>query len=174
MDMNRLIASALVSVALAAAAPFAAAQATGAAADAPQGRQAQRHDHGQRAFTLPSERGEARLAYLKTALKITDAQQQQWDAFADVQRKHARAADERLKALRGAQRPQGERPNAVERLERRQQMFTAQSQRLTEVIAATKPLYAALLPDQKKIADELLAPRPAHGRSRHRGGHRPA
>ena len=171
--MNKLITT-LVSVALAAAAPLAAAQDTRPAADAPQGRHTQRHEQGQRAFTLPSERVEARLAYLKTALKITDAQQQQWDAFADAQRRHASVADERIKGLRGAQRPQGERPNAIERLERRQQTLTAQSQRLTEVIGAAKPLYGALSPEQRKIADELLAPRPGHGRSRHRGAQRPA
>ena len=174
--MKNLITSTLISVAFAAAAPLAAAQATGPAADAPQGRQAQGQDRGKGALTLPSERVEARLAYLKTALKITQAQQTQWDAFADVQRNHARAADARVKAMRdgAAQRPQGGRPNAVERLERRQQMLATQSQRLTEVIAAAKPLYAALSPDQKRIADELLAPRPGHGRPMHRSPHRPA
>jgi hypothetical protein len=176
MYMNNLFTSTLVSVALAAVAPLAAAQAMGPAADAPQGQYAQRDDQGKRAFRLPSERVEARLAYLKTALKITGAQQAQWEAFAEVQRRHARAADERLKAKREgrAQRPQGERPNAVERLERRQQMLAVQSQRLGELIAAAKPLYAALSPEQKQIADELLAPRPGHGGFRHRGPHRSA
>ena len=171
----KLIPSTLVAVAFAVAAPLAAGQTTDPATDAPQGRHAQGPDHGQRAFTLPSERAEARLAYLKTALKITDAQQAQWEAFADVQRKHAKAADERVKAMREgrAQRPQGERPSAVERLERRQQMLTVQSQRLTEVIAAAKPLYASLSPEQKVIADDLLTPRRGHGPARHRG-QRPA
>jgi hypothetical protein len=174
--MNKLITTTLVSVALAATAPLAAAQAMGPSSDAPQGLHAQQHDQGKRAFRLPSERVEARLAYLKTALKITDAQQAQWEAFAEVQRRHARAADGRVKAIREgrAQRPQGERPNAMQRLERRQQMLAAQSQRLSEVIAAARPLYAALTTEQKRIADELLAPRPGHGRFRHRGAQRPA
>jgi len=45
------------------------------------------------------ERVEARLAYLKTALKITDAQQSQWDAFASVMRKTGKKLG---KTLRGA------------------------------------------------------------------------
>ena len=81
--------------------------------EGPQARHfAQRQHQGQRASRLPSERAEARLAYLKTALKITDAQQPQWDAFADTLRKQAREADQRVQALRteAAGREKGARP----------------------------------------------------------------
>lgn len=171
--MKKLFTTTFVTVALAAAAPLAAAQTAG---DAPQGRYAQRTDQGKREFRLPSERVEARLARIKDALKITAEQEAQWTAFADVSRRHAKAADERVKALREqhAQGAQRERPNAVERLERRQQMLATQSQRLTEVIAAAKPLYAALSPEQKRIADELMASRPGRGGSRHHGPRHPA
>lgn len=174
--MSKLVTTTLVSLALAAAAPLAAAQATGAAPDTSHSRHAQRQDHGKREFRLPSERVEARLTQAKGALKITAEQEAQWNAFADVTRRQAKAADERIKTLRAqqGQQAQRERPTAVERLERRQQMAAAQSQRLAEIIAAAKPLYAALSAEQKAIADELLTPRPGHGRSRHRGSHRPA
>ena len=47
-------------------------------------------------------------------------------------------------------------------------------QRLNEVIAAAKPLYAALSPEQQKVADDLMA-RQGHGRmGHHRGMHRGA
>jgi hypothetical protein len=63
--------------------------------------------------------------------------------------------------------------SAIERLERTQQRMTARSARLSEVISAAKPLYAALSPEQKQTADELLA-RQGGGRHhlrQHRGGH---
>src|SRR5262249_13692538 len=87
MDMNKLIASALVSIGLAAAVPAVFAQTAGATdpAGAPAGQQ---HAERRPAMSM-SERVEARLAYLRTALKITSAQQTQWDAYANVQRKHA-------------------------------------------------------------------------------------
>ena len=99
--MKKLILSTLVSASLAAAAAAPArAQSAGAEGAGPQARHAAQRQQEQRASRLPSERVEARLAYLKTALKITDAQQPQWDAFADTLRKQARAADERMKAHR--------------------------------------------------------------------------
>ena len=168
--MNRLIMGTLVAASFAAA-PLAMAQAENPAA-APQGQHAQRHQHGKHAFSLPGERVEARLAYLKTALKINDAQQPQWDAFANTVRKHAKEADERIKARQAqmAQRTQGQRPTAIERLERRQERLATASARLNEMLAVEKPLYAALSPEQQQIADKALAPR-GHGGFRHGGRH---
>lgn len=170
--MNKLVTGTLISIGLVAAAPLVTAQTANPAAEAPQARHAQRHQHEDRAFRLPSERVEARLAYLKTALKISDAQETQWKAFADVQRKHAREADQRMQERRAQmeQRAKGTRPTAVERMEFRQKMLATQSQRLGELIEAGKPLYAALSPEQQKIADQLLAPR-SHGKSHGRSGH---
>jgi protein CpxP len=166
--MNKLVTTTLVSLALAAAAPLAAAQAT--APDATKQRQVR--PEGKRDTRLPSERVEARLAEAKTKLKITAAQEAQWNAFADVTRKHARAADENVKAMRDGKRTQ-ERLTAVQRMERRQQMAASHAQRLTEVIAAAKPLYAALSTEQKTIADDMLTPRRGHGGRGHHG-RRPA
>jgi hypothetical protein len=173
--MNKLITGALVSIGLVTAVPLVTAQSENAAGAVTQSRHAQHHQHDKRAFRLPSERVEARLAYLKTALKITDAQQAQWNAFADVQRKHAAEADQRMQMRRAhmEKREKGERPNAMERMEFRQKMLAVRSQRLGELISAGKPLYAALSPDQQKIADQLLAPR-GHGRNHGHGRRRNA
>lgn len=173
--MNKLLMSTLLSVGLAAAAPLVTAQATNPTPDVQQNRYAQQHDHGKRPFTLPSERVEARLAYLKTALKITDAQQAQWEAFADVLRKHAKQIDERIQARRAqmGQPSRDERPTAIARLERTQERLAAASAKLNELLAVEKPLYAALTPEQQGIADRVLAPR-GHGRFHHRGVHRGA
>lgn len=172
--MKKTILSTLVSAALvAAAATPVLAQSAGPGGEGPQARHfSQRQHQGQQGFRLPSERVEARLAYLKTALKITDAQQSQWDAFADTLRKHAREGDQRVQAMRAegaARREKGAQPTAIERMERGQARLTAASTRLNETLAAAKPLYAALSPEQQKIADELLTPR-RHGMSRHGGG----
>jgi hypothetical protein len=181
--MKSPILTALLSAGLAAAAPQAfaqgaespqpqvVAQAEGAG---PQARQSARgQSHGKRAFRSPTDRAEARLAYLKTALKITGEQEAQWNAFADVQRKQAREAGERMEKFR-AQRTEGQKrtpPTAIERMERRQAMMATVSTRLNETLAAAKPLYAALSPDQQKVADEVLASRGRGGHGQ-RGGHR--
>lgn len=171
--MKKLILSTLVSAIFAAVATAPVlAQTAGAEGAGPQARHSAQRHHEQRASRLPSERVEARLAYLKTALKITDAQQTQWDAFADTLRKQARAADERLQARR-AQMAEGRKvtpPTAIERMEFAKTRLAASSARLDESLAAAKPLYAALSQEQKKIADELMASR-GHRGSGHRGGH---
>ena len=168
--MNKALAGALLSIGLSSA--FALHAQTGAAPAAqPQAQQGTRHHDGKRAFTQPSERVEARLAYVRTALKITDAQQAQWNAFAETLRNQARAANQRMQEFR-AQREQGatrERPNAIARLEREQQRHAESATRINERLAVQRPLYAALSTEQKAIADEVLAPR-RHGGHFGRGG----
>ena len=170
--MKKLLLSTLVSAALATVAAIPALAQSPGPGEGPQARHfAQRQHEGQRAFRLPSERIEARLAYLKTALKITDAQQRQWDAFANTLRKHAREADQRVQAMRAeaAGRDKGAPATAIERMERGQARLAQASARLNETLSAARPLYAALSPEQQKIADDLLTPR-RHGMPHHGGG----
>ena len=169
--MRKSIIGTLVSISLAAAAaPAAIAQPANPSADAPRAHIEQRVQRDKRPFHLPGERVEARLAYLKTALKITDAQQPQWNAFADVLRKHAREMDKSILARRSslAERTDFGRMNAIDRLQLRQERLAAAARRLNELLAVGKPLYAVLMPEQKQIADELLVPR--HRGSFHRRG----
>ena len=169
--MSKALAGALLSIGLSSG--FAVHAQTGTAPAVEPSQHAARHHDGKRAFTKPSERVEARLAYLRTALKITDAQQAQWNAFAETLRNQARAADQRMQEFR-AQREQGatrERPNAIARLEREQQRHAESATRINERLAVQRPLYAALSTEQKAIADELLVPR-RHGRHSGRGMHR--
>lgn len=168
--MNKLILAALASAGLAATVPLALAQGAEHAAEQEQ-HFAQRQHEAPRAFRSPLERVEARLAYLRTALKITPEQEPHWNAYAEVQRKHAREAAGRIEQMR-AQRTERDpqaRMTVIERLERRQAMMALASARLNDTLAALKPLYAALTPEQRQIADELLAPR-GRGGMRH-GGH---
>ena len=165
--MNKLMMSALIAAGFAAAVPLSMAQNATPAPGATQG-QHQRFHHGKQAFSLPSERVEARLAYIKTALKITDAQQAQWDNFAGVMRKQAKDADARMQEHRAkmAANTERKRPNAIERLERQQAFMATASARIGERLTVQKPLYAALSPEQQQIADKVLA-----GQGGKRGGH---
>jgi hypothetical protein len=177
--MNKLITTLIVSAGLTAGAPLAFAQAA-PSPDAPQARTAPRGPgmhghHAQRARMSAADRTEARLAYVRTALKITDAQQPQWDAFAGVLRKHAQQRDE-FRKTRLEQGKPARAANAIERLERRQKFMTVASERMGEVLAAAKPLYASLSPEQQQIADGLIARQGhgarGHGRGMHHaGGH---
>ena len=126
-----------------------------------------------RAFRGAGERVEARLAYIKTALKITDAQNPQWEAFANVLRKQARDRDQRMAGFRakreqGAQRPERRNVSAIDRMEFMQKRMAERSTRLSEVITAAKPLYATLSPEQKQVADAMLTRQGRGGH--HRGG----
>ncbi len=173
--MNRLIANAMLSVGLIAGAASLAVAQTTTATPGPQVRPGMEHHqhHGMRA---PGERVEARLAYIKTALKITDAQLPQWNAFADFQRKQATQRDQQMQQFHTqmSERKNAQRPNAIERLERQQQFMATAATRTNELLAVSKPLYTALSPEQKAVADRLLASRERgmeHGR---RGMHRRA
>ena len=164
--MNKFITGAFISIGLAVAAVAIAE--TQHATDA----QSQHRHHEQRAFSMPGERVEAKLAYLKTALQITPTQQSQWNAFADTLRQQAREQDKRIQDWR-AQRDQNtdhQRPTAIQRLERREQFYKAALENLQQRLAAAKPLYAVLTPEQQQVADQLLAPR-GGGRFGHRGMH---
>ncbi len=167
--MNKLMMSALIAAGFATAVPLTMAQTANPAPGASQGQHAQRFHHDKQAFSLPSERVEARLAYVKTALKITAAQQAQWDAYAGVVRKQAKEADARMQERRTkmAANTERKRPTAIERLERQQAFMATASTRIGERLIVQKPLYAALSPEQQQIADKVLA----EGRGGKRGGH---
>ena len=169
--MSRLLSSVLLSAGLAlAAAPVLAQEATPSAKDPKAAQKSQRQTRA-----LPSERVEARISELKSALKITPAQEPQWNAFADTLRKQARAGDDRVKARR-ASMEKGAKPasmTAIQRLEQRQAFMKAATANMDELLATARPLYAALSSEQKKTADELMARRGGHDGHR-RGGDRPA
>jgi LTXXQ motif family protein len=104
---------------------------------------------------------EGRIAFLKTELKITDAQMPQWTAFADTLRANAKRMNEMRNSMtQGGMMHSGSAGDApisaTERLDRVEKMMTA----MTEAIKATKsaltPLYAVLSDAQKKVADQLI------------------
>jgi protein CpxP len=155
--MKKLLGTSLVSVCFAAiTATLAVAQSN--PTTAPPSASDHAHKMMDRPFSRPSERVEARLAYIKTALKITDAQQSQWDAYANVTRKNAQDMEQRFKAMHAGKsgHMEHQRANAIERLEREQSFHAEAVTRIGQLLAVQKPLYAALSPEQQKVADVVL------------------
>jgi protein CpxP len=165
--MNRLLSTTLVSVFLAATTASMAIAQMAPNANAPSAAKPA-HRFMERAFSRPAERVEARLAYVKTAMKITDAQQSQWDAYANVVRKNAQDMEQRFQSRRSGEpgHARHQRTNAIERLERAQSFHAKAVTRINELLAVEKPLYVALSPEQQKVADVVLNPR-----FRSQGGH---
>ncbi len=121
-----------------------------------------RRDDGVQASTRPTERVEARLAYVKGALKITDAQQPLWDGYANLLRSRAADREKRMDEWRARAAQNGGRPSptqqsAIARLERQQQFHAHEISRLNEQLQVEKPLYAALTAEQRQVADKLLS-----------------
>ncbi len=136
---------------------------------------AMRGHEAMRPFSKPTDRVEAKLAYLKTALKITDAQQPQWEAYANLLRSQAAEREKRMaewhaRMMQASGKAEHHHPTVIERMEREQQFYAAGIHRLNEELEVEKPLYAALSRDQQRIADEVLADSRHHGRHEHGHG----
>ena len=112
----------------------------------------------------PTAAAEARLAYLKSELKITSGQESAWKAFADQSRQQAEA----MQALRGTM--QGSTAaTAPERMELRNKVMKQRQEQMEKSTAAFKDLYAALTPEQKALADQRFAGGPGAGPGFHGG-----
>ena len=105
------------------------------------------------------DRVEGRIAFLRTELKITDAQAPAWNAFADALRTNAKKLGE-VRTSMMAQPSAGQRqaPTMVDRLELQERWLVARLDGTRTIKVAFTNLSAALSDDQKKTANELLAP----------------
>ena len=95
---------------------------------------------------------EGRLAFLKTELKITDAQLPLWNAVADAMRANAKSMGDMAGGMMGG----SQTATLPDKLAMREKMMTAHLEALRKFKAAVDPLYAALSDEQEKTADELL------------------
>jgi len=111
-----------------AAAPTNAGQAAGGA------------HHQARARMMPGQFVEGRIAFLKAELKITPAQEAQWQQVEATMRENAKALDQTITSTR--QNHAGR--NAIQRLELRDQFAKVRSESNSRFLAAFKPLYANL------------------------------
>ena len=102
----------------------------------------------------PFRRVEGQLAYFRAELRITDAQAQTWNAFADV----VRAQAERLRQATQQEMTSTAEPGpATQQMEHRITLLSKHLEAMRAILAATTPLYAALSEEQRRTADELMS-----------------
>ena len=97
---------------------------------------------------------EGRIAFMKTELKITDAQNPAWTGYAEILRVEAKA----MAARRGAMMAGAEPASASDRADQRVKRMADQLEAAKASAGALRSLYAVLDEAQKKTADELFAP----------------
>jgi len=98
---------------------------------------------------------EARLAYIKADLEITDAQTAAWDAYADA----VRGRHSAMESMHAGMMKAKESGNVVERMDARIKAMETMVDSLKTLKPATEALYAVLTDQQKKKADQLLGGR---------------
>jgi Spy/CpxP family protein refolding chaperone len=108
--------------------------------------------HRARAQMMPGQFLEGRIAFFKAELKITPAQEAQWQQVEATMRENAKVLDQTISAAR--QNRAG--MNAIQRLELRDQFAKVRSDNNSRFLAAFKPLYASLSPEQQSMADQLI------------------
>ncbi len=103
---------------------------------------------------LPGQLVDGRIAFLKAELKITPAQETQWQQVATAMHENANALDQAISTARG----QRGTMDAVQRLALREQFAKVRAENDARLLTAFKPLYASLSPDQQQAANDLVVP----------------
>jgi hypothetical protein len=94
---------------------------------------------------------EGRLAFLKAELKITDAQEPKWSAFAEALRVSAKA----MMGMREGMM-QGRDIALPARIDQNEKALVACLETVRKMKAAVDPLYASFSDEQKRTADQLM------------------
>jgi len=110
---------------------------------------------------MPGQIVDGRIAFLKTELKITPAQETQWQQVEAAMRENAKNLDQSISTAR--QNRSG--MDAVQRLELREQFAEVRADNDARLLTAFKPLYASLSPEQQQMANQLVG-------THHHGHHR--
>jgi hypothetical protein len=104
------------------------------------------------------DRIEGRIAFLRAELKITDAQADAWNGFADALRTNARKLTE-VRATAMPKPGDGQPASALSaRLDQQEQWLAARLDGTRAMKSTFAKLNEALSDDQKKTANDLLAP----------------
>jgi Spy/CpxP family protein refolding chaperone len=104
---------------------------------------------------MPGQFVEGRIAFLKAQLKITPAQEAQWQQVEAAMRENAKTLDQTITTAR---QNRGNM-DAVQRLELREQFAKVRVDNDARLLAAFKPLYASLSPEQQQMANQLVGAR---------------
>lgn len=105
---------------------------------------------------LPGALIEPQLAFVKTALKLTDPQLPAWNAVSDALREQAKRRDAEITEQRAeAEKPAGG-DDLIAHMQDRRRHAVEESDDLAKLLAALKPLYASFSADQKETAAHLF------------------
>ena len=110
---------------------------------------------------MPGQLVEGRIAFLKAQLKIAPAQEAEWQQVEAALRENAKMLDQTITTARQNRSNMG----AVQRLELREQFAKVRLDNDARLLAAFKPLYASLSPEQQQMANQLVG---AHHHRHHR------
>jgi LTXXQ motif family protein len=100
---------------------------------------------------------EGHIAFLKAELKITDAQQKQWDQFADALRTNATALSAAYSAMMSRRMGGGDKKMPpMARLEQQEKLQTLELEALKRSRTALDGLNAVLSDEQKQRLDQLI------------------
>lgn len=124
---------------------------TAAAPANPGAAQTEAHHHAAERM-LPGQRVDGRIAFLKAELKITPVQEAQWQQVAAAMRDNATALDQAITSTRQNRSTM----DAVQRIELRGQFAKVRADNDARLLAAFKPLYAGLSPEQQQVANQLV------------------
>jgi len=102
---------------------------------------------------MPIDRVEGRLAFLKTELRISDAQLPAWNAFAEAVRTNATTQHAERQFMHGRV---GTDVPLPDRVAAQANAFAAHAEEMAKLKAVLDPLYASLSAEQKKTADEIV------------------
>ncbi|MGF6901272.1 protein CpxP [Paraburkholderia sp. GAS348] len=109
---------------------------------------------------------EDRIAYLHTQLKITPAQESQWNAFADVMRSNGQTMGQLFQ-----QRKADTNLSALDDMKQYATIAQAHADGMKRLVDAFDPLYNSFSPEQKKLADVTFHQGgPEGGRHHGKGG----
>jgi hypothetical protein len=103
---------------------------------------------------MPFEHVEGRIAFLQTEIGITDAQREQWNAFAGALRRNAEVHRTMHNQMMGPDAPSSQ--TWLQKVQQKARMMSTHAEALKAVDAAAGPLYAVLTEDQRQKADSLL------------------
>ncbi len=98
------------------------------------------------------QRVEEHIRQLRAQLKITQAEEPQWDRFANVMRQNARAMDQEF-AHRMQQFPN---MNALQNMQSYQQIAETHARGLKQLVPAFAQLYDTMPEQQKQLTDQVF------------------
>jgi periplasmic protein CpxP/Spy len=99
-----------------------------------------------------AQRVETHITQLRAQLRITPAEQPQWNQFAQVMRENARAMDQAF--MRRAQ--QYPTMNAVQNMQSYEQISATHAADMRRLVPAFETLYNAMPEQQKRVADQVF------------------